>query len=64
VKQTKIRINRLELRLRGGAAPGAAEVARKIAEQLALHRGEPLPKALEATLAHRLTAPLAGVRRK
>jgi hypothetical protein len=57
VKQTTIRISRLELQIRG-SHPRATDVARKIAEQMALLRGAVLPRPLEAALADRLTAPL------
>jgi hypothetical protein len=64
VKQKTIRINQLALHMRGGSNPRAAEVARKIAEQMALRQGVRFPQPLEAALADRLTAPLAGAQRK
>jgi hypothetical protein len=59
-----VRIDRIELRLRGGKIPDHARLARQIDREIA-RRGAGLPAAAcETALAQRLAAPLAEIRRK
>lgn len=63
MKPTAIRIEHLELRLRG-ATPRPEHLAQQIGRAIAMRGAAPLPSSIEAGLAGRLAAPLANTRRK
>ncbi len=64
MKPTNVRISRLQLRIRQGAAPAAADVARAVAEQCSARHGASLPRPVVAALGERLAASLAAARKK
>lgn len=63
MKPTAIRINRLELRVRGGL-PRGAQLAQEVARQIALRGAATLPGPLTTSLGDRLATTLANARRK